>query len=84
MTKKVESMCATGCNVINRQLIYDHPNMVLRNKNVLPIEHAYFYGVERLALVLDGEIASPFDDPAKLMTKLFNIWIHISFIDQTR
>lgn len=67
MTKKVESMCATGCNVIiNRQLIYDHPNMVFRNKNVLPIEHADFDGIERLALVLDGEIASTFDDPAKI------------------
>eukprot|EP00915_Cephaloidophora_sp_WS-2016_P003437 GHVH01004603.1.p1 GENE.GHVH01004603.1~~GHVH01004603.1.p1 ORF type:complete len:539 (+),score=72.28 GHVH01004603.1:50-1666(+) len=67
MSNKVASMCATGCNVtINRQLIYDFPNQCFRKHKVLPIEHADFDGIERLSLVLDGDIASTFDAPEKI------------------
>merc|ERR1711935_62268 len=47
---------------INRQLIYNYPEQLLADANVMVIEHADFDGVERLAAVLGAEILSTFDD----------------------
>lgn len=48
---------------INRQLIYNYPEQLFADAGVMAIEHADFEGVERLALVLGGEIVSTFDHP---------------------
>ena len=48
---------------INRQLIYNYPEQLFADAGVMAIEHADFEGVERLALVLGGEICSTFDHP---------------------
>jgi T-complex protein 1 subunit beta len=64
MRAKVESMIATGCNVVvNRQLIYNLGETIFAEAGVAAIEHADFSGIERLALVTGGEIASTFDEP---------------------
>jgi len=64
MKEKVEKICKHGCNVfINRQLIYNYPEQLFADSGVMAIEHADFEGVERLALVLGGEIVSTFDSP---------------------
>lgn len=71
MKKKCEKILAHGCNVfVNRQLIYNYPEELFAEAGCVSIEHADFDGVERLALVLGGEIVSTFDDPqnAKLGT----------------
>jgi len=53
-----------GINVfINRQLIYNLPEQYFSDHNIMAIEHADFAGIERLALVTGGEIASTFDHP---------------------
>lgn len=39
-------------SVLCRQFIYDYPNQLLAEKNILAIEHVDFEGVERLAEVL--------------------------------
>ncbi|XP_021571227.1 T-complex protein 1 subunit beta-like [Carlito syrichta] len=60
MKEKVEHILKHGINCfINRQLIYNYPEQLF----VMAIEHADFAGVERLALVTGGEIASTFDHP---------------------
>lgn len=51
---------------INRQLIYNYPEQLFADANIMAIEHADFEGIERLALVLGGEIVSTFDDPEKV------------------
>merc|ERR1712212_947405 len=48
---------------INRQLIYNYPEQLFADAGIMAIEHADFEGVERLALVLGGEICSTFDRP---------------------
>eukprot|EP01038_Epipyxis_sp_PR26KG_P014882 gene14882-20014_t len=48
---------------INRQLIYNFPEQIFTEAGVISIEHADFDGVERLAAVTGGEIASTFDRP---------------------
>ena len=48
---------------IYRQLIYNYPEQLFGAAGVMAIEHADFAGVERLALVTGGEIASTFDHP---------------------
>jgi T-complex protein 1 subunit beta len=64
MKEKVERIVKHGCNVfINRQLIYNYPEQLFADSGVMAIEHADFEGVERLALVLGGEIVSTFDSP---------------------
>uniref|UniRef100_A0A183S8H6 T-complex protein 1 subunit beta n=1 Tax=Schistocephalus solidus TaxID=70667 RepID=A0A183S8H6_SCHSO len=64
MKEKVEKILKHGCNVfINRQLIYNYPEQLFADANVMAIEHADFEGVERLALVTGGEIVSTFDTP---------------------
>jgi len=64
MKEKVAKIVAHKCNVfINRQLIYNYPEQLFADAGVMAIEHADFEGVERLALVTGGEIASTFDSP---------------------
>eukprot|EP00045_Choanoeca_perplexa_P017464 m.254189 g.254189 ORF g.254189 m.254189 type:complete len:471 (+) comp17548_c0_seq19:2896-4308(+) len=64
MKDKVDHILAHDINVfINRQLIYNYPEQLFAAANVAAIEHADFEGVERLALVLGGEIVSTFDTP---------------------
>merc|ERR1712061_533594 len=64
MKEKVDMICGHGMNVfINRQLIYNYPEQLFADKNVMAIEHADFDGIERLALVLGAEIVSTFDHP---------------------
>ncbi|KAI8831640.1 chaperonin Cpn60/TCP-1 family [Chytriomyces cf. hyalinus JEL632] len=64
MKEKVEKIKAHGINCfINRQLIYNWPEQLFADSNITAIEHADFVGIERLALVLGGEIASTFDHP---------------------
>ncbi|KAG0470563.1 hypothetical protein HPP92_016650 [Vanilla planifolia] len=60
MKEKVQKIIAHGINCfINRQLIYNFPEELFADAGILAIEHADFEGVERLALVTGGEIASP-------------------------
>lgn len=64
MREKVNRIIKYGPNVfINRQLIYNYPEQLFSDAGVMAIEHADFEGVERLALVLGGEICSNFDTP---------------------
>merc|ERR1719383_282011 len=64
MKDKVGKILDHKCNVfINRQLIYNYPEQLFADAGVMAIEHADFEGVERLALVLGGEICSTFDRP---------------------
>lgn len=64
MLTKCQKIVDHGCNVfINRQLIYNLPEMFFADKGVMAIEHADFDGMERLALVLGAEIVSTFDHP---------------------
>ncbi|EOB12444.1 T-complex protein 1 subunit beta [Nosema bombycis CQ1] len=63
MKAKIENICSRTFDCfINRQLIYDYPMQLLKLKNVQPIEHADFDGVERLSTVLGGKIISTFDE----------------------
>lgn len=64
MKEKVDKIKSHGINCfVNRQLIYNWPEQLLADSGVATIEHADFEGVERLALVTGGEIASTFDHP---------------------
>ena len=64
MKMKVERIKAHGINCfINRQLIYNWPEQLFSEAGIMSIEHADFDGIERLALVTGGEIASTFDHP---------------------
>ncbi|NXI24855.1 TCPB protein, partial [Sterrhoptilus dennistouni] len=64
MKEKVDRILKHGINCfINRQLIYNYPEHLFGAAGVMAIEHADFAGVERLALVTGGEIASTFDHP---------------------
>jgi len=64
MKRKVEKVLKYKPDVfINRQLIYNYPEQLLRDAGVMVIEHADFDGMERLAAVLGAEILSTFDDP---------------------
>jgi T-complex protein 1 subunit beta len=64
MRDKVNRIIKYGPNVfINRQLIYNYPEQLFADAGIMAIEHADFEGVERLALVLGGEICSNFDTP---------------------
>jgi T-complex protein 1 subunit beta len=67
MKEKVEKIVRHGANVfINRQLIYNYPEQLFADAGMMAIEHADFEGVERLALVLGGEIVSTFDSPSQV------------------
>ncbi|XP_076931549.1 T-complex protein 1 subunit beta-like [Bidens hawaiensis] len=64
MREKVQKIIGHGINCfVNRQLIYNFPEELFADAGILAIEHADFDGVERLALVTGGEIASTFDNP---------------------
>ncbi|KAG5684171.1 putative 60 kDa chaperonin [Polypedilum vanderplanki] len=64
MKDKVNKILNHKCNVfVNRQLIYNYPEQLFADANVMAIEHADFDGIERLALVTGGEIVSTFDNP---------------------
>lgn len=53
MKEKVKKITSHNINVfINRQLIYNYPEQLFADANVMAIEHADFEGIERLALVL--------------------------------
>ncbi|GAA5893775.1 hypothetical protein JCM8208_001241 [Rhodotorula glutinis] len=67
MKAKVAKIKASGVTCfVNRQLIYNYPESLFAEAGILSIEHADFEGVERLALVTGGEIASTFDEPDKV------------------
>lgn len=67
MRQKVDKIKETGVTVfVNRQLIYNWPEQLFADAGIASIEHADFDGVERLALVTGGEIASTFDFPDKI------------------
>ena len=64
MRKKVQKIIDHGINCfINRQLIYNFGEQIFADAGIMAIEHADFDGVERLAAVTGGEIASTFDHP---------------------
>lgn len=67
MRHKVERIVGHGINCfVNRQLIYNFPEELFADAGVMAIEHADFDGIERLALVTGGDIASTFDDPGNV------------------
>jgi len=69
MKSKVDKIAAHGCNVfINRQLIYNYPEQLFKERGIMAIEHSDFDGTERLAAVLGSDIISTFDNPEE--TKL--------------
>lgn len=64
MKNKCKKIIDHGINCfINRQLIYNFPEQIFTDAGVVSIEHADFDGIERLAAVTGGEIASTFDRP---------------------
>lgn len=64
MKEKCDKIISHDINCfINRQLIYNYPEQLFADAGIMAIEHADFEGVERLALVLGGEICSTFDRP---------------------
>eukprot|EP00038_Savillea_parva_P007167 m.168284 g.168284 ORF g.168284 m.168284 type:complete len:528 (+) comp12937_c0_seq1:39-1622(+) len=66
MKDKVDRILAHDISCfINRQLIYNYPEQLFADAGVMAIEHADFEGVERLALVLGGDVISTFDAPDK-------------------
>lgn len=67
MKEKVENILKHNIDCfINRQLIYNYPEQLFADAGVMAIEHADFEGIERLALVLGGDIVSTFDSPGKV------------------
>nr|P86245.1 RecName: Full=T-complex protein 1 subunit beta; Short=TCP-1-beta; AltName: Full=CCT-beta [Mesocricetus auratus] len=58
-----DSYLDEGFLLDKKQLIYNYPEQLFGAAGVMAIEHADFAGVERLALVTGGEIASTFDHP---------------------
>lgn len=77
MKSKIEKIKAHNITCfVNRQLIYNWPEQLFADAGIMSIEHADFDGVERLALVTGGEIASTFDHPE--LVKLG----HCSLIEQ--
>ena len=64
MRNKCQKIIDHGINCfINRQLIYNFPEQIFTDAGLVSIEHADFDGIERLAAVTGGEIASTFDRP---------------------
>ncbi|XP_017113430.1 T-complex protein 1 subunit beta [Drosophila elegans] len=65
MKEKVDKILKHQCNVfINRQLIYNYPEQLFADAQVMSIEHADFDGIERLAYCTGGEIVSTFENPS--------------------
>jgi len=64
MRAKCKKIVDHDINVfVNRQLIYNFPEQLFSEAGIMSIEHADFEGVERLAAVTGGEVASTFDHP---------------------
>jgi len=64
MKNKIDKIAKHDCNVfINRQLIYNYPEQLFKERGIMAIEHSDFDGTERLAAVLGADIASTFDNP---------------------
>jgi len=64
MRAKCKKIVDHGINVfVNRQLIYNFPEQIFAEAGIMSIEHADFDGVENLAAVTGGEVASTFDHP---------------------
>lgn len=64
MRTKCQKIVDHGINCfINRQLIYNFGEQIFADAGIMAIEHADFDGIERLAAVTGGEIASTFDHP---------------------
>merc|ERR1711871_1109631 len=64
MRKKCQKIIDHGISCfVNRQLIYNFPEQIFTDAGLISIEHADFDGIERLAAVTGGEIASTFDRP---------------------
>tara|TARA_B110000971_G_C19940134_1_gene468346 strand:- start:655 stop:1065 length:411 start_codon:yes stop_codon:yes gene_type:complete len=64
MRAKCQKIIDHKINVfINRQLIYNFPEQIFAEAGIMSIEHADFDGVEMLAAVTGGEVASTFDHP---------------------
>lgn len=64
MKEKCDKIIGFGINCfINRQLIYNYPEQLFSEAGIMAIEHADFDGIERLAAVTGGDIASTFDTP---------------------
>lgn len=62
MVQKVDSICSVPFDLfVNRQIIYDFPQQLLRSKGVSVIEQADFAGVERLNKILGGNVVSVFE-----------------------
>jgi T-complex protein 1 subunit beta len=62
MKAKVALIASHGVTCfVNRQLVYNYPESLFAEHGIMCIEHADFEGVERLALVTGGEIASSFE-----------------------
>jgi len=67
MKEKVQAILKHDINCfINRQLIYNYPEQLFADAGVMAIEHADFEGIERLGLVLGGDIVSTFWTPEKV------------------
>ncbi|KAG8137869.1 hypothetical protein E2320_003808 [Naja naja] len=62
-TAKVAEIEQAEKEKMKEKLIYNYPEQMFAAAGVMAIEHADFAGVERLALVTGGEIASTFDHP---------------------
>ena len=66
MKDKVKKIIAHKIDIfVNRQLIYNYPEQLLAENNIMVIEHADFDGIERLAAVTGGDIVSTFENPEK-------------------
>lgn len=50
---------------LSRQLIYNYPEQLFADADIMAIEHTDFDGIERLALVTGGEILSTVDSLMK-------------------
>jgi len=93
LKSKCDKIISHGINCfINRQLIYDYPEQIFTNNNVVSIEHADFDGIERLSKVLECDIVSTFETPratklgrCKLIEEIFigtNNMIHFSGVEK--
>ncbi len=68
MRNKCEKIMSHGINCfVNRQLIYNFPEQIFTDRGVVSIEHADFDGIERLAAVTGGEIASTFESSDRIV-----------------
>lgn len=64
MKFEVESIPSHGIKVfVNHQIIYKYPESLLGDKCIMVLEGTDFEDVERLPLIIGGEITSTFDKP---------------------